>query len=636
MLKKYVQHGVTFYYDDEDDEFTCVDIDVDPDVTSVAFTLGSLDPLTSVFNLRGVKKQFPNITKLKVCSDVSELHISNHMFPNVRLVQSDAVRYLDGTQCLVRSRCGYRLENSFCLKADETLNLSEIDRIGDYALEGCCAQNIDFGNSVFVFPRVQFDKHAFDGSGYMLKPYENGIKTFADYIIDIDKNMKELTIPEHITEVLEAVDFSTLDKITFSNIEFVHAISEHKTSPKTVRFESDIDLKTVMDHVFSNRGLENFEVSETNPSFCTNNGVLYSKDGKTLILYPKGRAGDFTVPDGVSEIQASAFAQSSVKAVTFPSSLKSVRPLAFLNCGVTKLTVMPGELYCFGTYGGKYFTQCKKLTTVDIAGTVRSIEEQAFEYCENLSNVILHEGIQYIGRKAFFHCDSLTEIELPGSLRHVGNLAFDRAERVVLNGNIPQKLIDAIVCPTADVIEDRYKDEKKVIEIIIKAGSNIAKNSKFLSEYFVRHPEDETYTLFIPKYMGAMKVRLLSVKFDEFADGSYGDNDAEFFEYVNRLFSLISHTPSKQMTAFAVFERYKDGAAGAYLKRCAKNFATRLIERNDANSFAKFLGSGLCPRNSLKALSPVASANGNPVFSAYLMQAINESESEVKATAFRL
>ena len=80
------------------------------------------------------------------------------------------------------------------------------------------------------------------------------------------------------------------------------------------------------------------------------------------------------------------------------------------------------------------------------------------------------------------------------------------------------------------------------------------------------------------------------------------------------------------MTAFAVFERYEDEAAGAYLKRCAKNFATRLIERNDANSFARFLGSGLCSRNSLKALSPAASANGNPVFSAYLMKTINENK----------
>lgn len=632
MLKKYAQHGVTFYYDDG---FTCVDIDVDPGVTSVAFTLGPLEPFTSVFNLRGVKKQFPNITELKVCSDVSNLYISNYMFPSVRLVKSDTMHYLDGIQFLVRSGArGYKLENSFCLKTDETLNLSEIDRIGDYALEGCCAQNIDFGDSVFSKVQFQFDTHAFDGSGYMLQPYDNGVKTFADYIIDIDRNIKELTIPEHITEVLETVDFSTLGKITFSNIEFVYAISEHKTAPKTVRFESDTGFKTLIERAFSNRNLKNFEIAETNPSFCTNNGILYSKDGKTLILYPKGRTGDFTVPDGVSEIQARAFARSSVKALTFSSSLKSVRSLAFLNCDVTQLTVIPGGLHCFGNYGGKCFAQCKKLTTVDIAGTVRSIEGQVFEYCESLSNVILHEGIQYIDRKTFFHCDSLTEIELPSSLRYVGDMAFDRVERVVLNGNIPQRLINAIVCPTADVISDRYKDEKKVIEIIIKAGSNIAKNSKFLSEYFMHHPEDETYTLFIPKYMGAMKIRFLSAKFDAFADGSYGDNDAEFFEYVNQLFSLTSHSLSKQMTAFAVFERYKDEAAGVYLKRCAKNFATRLIERNDVNSFARFLGSGLCSRNSLKALFPAASANGNPVFSAYLMQAINESEA--KTTAFRL
>ena len=637
MLKKYTQYGVTFYCDDD---LTCVDIDVNPDVTSVTFTLGSLEPLTTVFHLRDVKKQFPNVTELKVCSDVSELHISNHMFPNVRHVKSDNVHYLDETQFLIRISTNtntYKLENAFCLKSDEVLNLSEIDeigyyKIGNYALEGCYAQNIDFGDAAFL--TVEFDTHAFDGSGYMLKPYENGIKTFANYLIDIDKNCKELTIPEHITESLETVDFSTLDKITFSNPAFMYVASENPTFPKTVRFESDMHLEAVVKRIFSNKNFENFEVPETNPAFYTNNGILYSKDKKTLILYPKGRAGDFTIPDEVSKIQTDAFARSSVEAVTFPPSLKNVEHFAFINCGVTQLTIMPGELRSLGGYIGKCFTQCKKLTTVDIAGTVKSIGSQVFSSCSSLSRVILHEGIRSIGCKAFFHCDALIEIELPSSLQFVEDKAFDRVERIILNDNIPKKLIQAIVCSTTDTILDRYKGEKQVIEIIMKADSDIVKNSKFLSEYFTRHPEEQTYTLFIPRYRGPTKVRVLSAKFDRFTNGGYGDSDDEFFEYVNSLFSLTSNILSKQMTAFAVFERYKDATAATYLKRCAKNFAIRLIERNDADSFVRFLGSGLCSRASLKTLCPIASTNENPVFSAYLMKTINESKA--KQAAFQI
>ena len=636
MLKKYAQHGVTFYYDDD---LTCVDIDVDPDVTSVAFTLGPLVALTTVFHLRDVKKQFPNVTELSICRDVAELHISNYMFPNVRHVKSDNVRYLDETQFLIRTgnASSYKLENAFCLKTDETLNLSEIDEIGDYkignyALEGCYAQDVDFGDTVFL--TVKFDTKAFDGSGYMQKPYENGIKTFANYIIDIDKDLKELTIPKTIIDALETVDFSTLDKITFSNVAFMYVASENPTFPKTVRFESDTHLEPIVKKIFSNKNFENFEIPETNPAFYTDNGILYSKDKETLILYPKGRAGDFMIPDEVSKIQTGAFARSSVGAITFPSSLKNVEKFAFTNCGVTQLTIMPGELKSFGGYEGKCFTQCKRLTTVDIAGTVRSIGPQVFAYCSSLSRVRLHEGIQHIDYKAFFNCDALIEIELPSSLQYVGDMAFDRVERVVLNDNIPKRFIQAIICPTVDIISDRYKDEKKVVEIIIKAGSGIAKNSKFLSEYFAHHPEEQTYTLFIPKYMGPTKIRVLSAKFDRFAKGDYANNDDEFFEYVNSLFSLTSNILSKQMTAFAVFERYRDATAATYLKRCAKNFAIRLIERNDADSFVRFLGSGLCSRASLKTLCPIASTNENPVFSAYLMKAINESKA--KQAAFQI
>lgn len=63
-------------------------------------------------------------------------------------------------------------------------------------------------------------------------------------------------------------------------------------------------------------------------------------------------------------------------------------------------------------------------------------------------------------------------------------MAFDRAERVILNDNMPKNMIRAIAWPDANVLSDRYTDEKKVVKVIIKSESKIVKNSKYLSDYF--------------------------------------------------------------------------------------------------------------------------------------------------------
>lgn len=624
MLKKYFQPGVTFYCSDG---FKCTDIDVDPDVSSIKFTLGSAEKLVSSFFLRDVKKQFPNVTELVIPCEVTELHISNYMFPNVRNVKSSSIHYCDGVPFLVSLFNNIdKLENSFCLKPDETLDLSCIYSIGDYALEGCRSSNVLVGYNYYRDSEIRFSKHTFDGSIYMLQPYINGIRTFANYVIDVDKDAKEAVIPNNITRAIKTVDFTTLDKIVFGSVTTASGLSEH-IFPKTVSLEREDYLSHMMiENVFTNKYIENFELDENNGQYCAKDGILYSKDGETLTLYPKGRPGSFTIPDGVIRVEDTAFARSLVDEVTLPPSLTKIGSLAFYNCGITKLTVLPGRMRRLGGASRECFASCKKLTTIDIAETVRSIDMQTFEYCDSLTNLIFREGLSNIAFRAFYHCNSLTEIELPSSIGYIGDMAFDRAEHVILNDNMPKNLIRAIAWPDANILSDRYTDEKKFVEIIIKAESKIVKNSKYLSEYFAANPDEETYTLFIPKYINKTMIRQISAKFNDFVDGVYGDNDNEFFEYAKNLYSLTSNVISKQTTAFAVFEKFNDDDAKSYIKRSAKNFAAKLIERNDTDTLIRLLDSRLCSKAALKSLHADALRDSNTVIAAYLMQAIGDNQ----------
>ena len=76
-------------------------------------------------------------------------------------------------------------------------------------------------------------------------------------------------------------------------------------------------------------------VDETNAAFFSDpEGVLFSKDKSELVCYPSGKAGAYTVPDGVTRIWNLAFASCpGLTAVTMPASITIIGNQAFINSG---------------------------------------------------------------------------------------------------------------------------------------------------------------------------------------------------------------------------------------------------------------------------------------------------------------
>ena len=55
------------------------------------------------------------------------------------------------------------------------------------------------------------------------------------------------------------------------------------------------------------KSLTSITVSAGNTKYTSINGVLYSKNPKTLVVYPGGKKGAFTIPDSVTSIGVGAF-----------------------------------------------------------------------------------------------------------------------------------------------------------------------------------------------------------------------------------------------------------------------------------------------------------------------------------------
>ena len=157
--------------------------------------------------------------------------------------------------------------------------------------------------------------------------------------------------------------------------------------------------------------LEKIELAGNSEYNKSIDGVIFSKDGKTLHSYPGGRAGAYTIPKGCTEVDLEAFSGSAnLTSITIPE-------------GVTKI-------------GGRAFRGCRSLISITIPEGCTKIEDGTFLGCRSLTSVKLPHGCEEIGFWAFSECVNLTSIEIPKSVTCIERGAFEGRNKLVIHGAV--------------------------------------------------------------------------------------------------------------------------------------------------------------------------------------------------------
>ena len=168
-------------------------------------------------------------------------------------------------------------------------------------------------------------------------------------------DIESVTLPDSLT---------TIEKNAFYNCEKLKSV----TIPPNV---SSIGLAAFVEGL-SESSLTEIKVDPENPYFSEKDGVVFSKDGTKLIVFPSGRSGDYQIPDG---------------------------------------TVSVGD-YAF------YY--CVNVSSITVPGSVRSLGEGAFGNCSSLTKAVLNEGLEEIGEYAFQSSSGIRDIIIPASVKSVG------------------------------------------------------------------------------------------------------------------------------------------------------------------------------------------------------------------------
>jgi len=121
-------------------------------------------------------------------------------------------------------------------------------------------------------------------------------------------------------------------------------------------------------------------------------------------------------------IAESAFEGSKrLQSVSIPSSVKSIGKRAFYGCKVLYKVELPEGLK---EIAESAFEGCEALKSIEIPSSVVKIGNSAFFFCTDVEEIIFHEGLKTIGENAFGACRSVSSLTFPESLKSIGAGAF--------------------------------------------------------------------------------------------------------------------------------------------------------------------------------------------------------------------
>lgn len=211
---------------------------------------------------------------------------------------------------------------------------------------------------------------------------ENGEATVVS--VPNKSTVKKIVIPDEY----EGVPVTKIADFSATNLEYVTDFSIGKNVKEIGVWALE-----------NNQHITAYDVDDNNEHFCDVDGVIYTKDMKTLLFYPiakdlveeKNNEGniievsEYTIPDGVETIRTKAFYKCYLlKEIIIPDSVKKIEEKAFFRCDKIGELKLPQSLEFIGKDA---FSYCYGLKELDIPANVTQIDEYAFYNCTNLLTI---------------------------------------------------------------------------------------------------------------------------------------------------------------------------------------------------------------------------------------------------------
>lgn len=336
-----------------------------------------------------------------------------------------------------------------------------VSEIGDYAFDGCTyLYDVDVPNTVIDIGDGAF-RQCTSLEGISLPTSISSISNFLFYGCT---KLEDVIIPDNITKIgssafyncVSLTEFSVPDSITeiggsvFGGCENLTILNLGNGITTLTNYGCDNLRKIVIGANVSEIGAAAFDyeklkdvvISDQNPNYCVQDGVIFNKDKTKIIIYLHNKSEvSYTIPDGVISIEENAFyGNEYISHLTFSDSVKYIEDYAFSDCinlGIIDWSISLKEIgySAFAGCGfaevaipnkiekinGYTFAGCRNLTNVILPDSLKIIDYSAFEGCTSLISLKIPDGVESIAVGAFNGCASILKVEIGSGLKWIGD-----------------------------------------------------------------------------------------------------------------------------------------------------------------------------------------------------------------------
>ncbi len=193
---------------------------------------------------------------------------------------------------------------------------------------------------------------------------------------------RNIIIPEGVVEIgSKAFDYVEVDSVVFpSTLKVINswAFFQCRGKIKTVRIPASVEK--IAGDAFIDIKLEAIKVDSGNKSYKSVDGVLLTKDGKSLVTYPIGKKGSsYTIPGTVETIRQFSFAYTSLQSIVIPSSVRTIANEAFYYARKLKSLTIPATVK---TVLFTAFCGCSGMTKLEIKSNETHVREPIVRYAD--------------------------------------------------------------------------------------------------------------------------------------------------------------------------------------------------------------------------------------------------------------
>lgn len=255
---------------------------------------------------------------------------------------------------------------------------------------------------------------------------------------------KEKTILIHYPEDKEALQY-----VIPSTVTEISSTFRSCQNLKEVAISENVE-KISYNAFYACVALECITVHANNQNYCSEDGVLFSKQKTQLIRYPVQKKGEqYIVPDSVQTIKWYAFSHNAhLKYIEVSYNVTTLEKLAFAWCENLSQIKFPASLTDIGENN---FWYSYNLSNIDIDANNQnycSVDGVVFDKAmstliqypagKSSQGYVIPDGVQIIEQDAFRSANKLKTISIPKSVTEIEHSAFldcNQLSEVIYSGN---------------------------------------------------------------------------------------------------------------------------------------------------------------------------------------------------------